>query len=119
MFQVTLEEKGFDGKSLDYYLQSEKLVEKNVEMYAYSDYQTNELVQPTVRLHQLFAKPLLKVMLCLHPDTAPGQVRDVIFIPDSYINLLSLDALYDKASQEFWATDTGSGSCPLCSVWGS
>ena len=118
MFQVTLEEKGFDRKSLDYYLHyllSEKLVKKNVEMYAYSDYQTNELVQPIVRLHQLFAKPLLKVMLCLHPDTTPGQVRDVIFIPDSYINLLPLDALYDKAS----ATDTGSGSCPLCSVWGS
>ena len=104
MFQVTLEEKGFDGKSLDYYLHyllSEELVEKNVEMYAYSDYQTNELVQPIVRLHELFAKPLLKIMACLHPDTTPGRVRDVILIPDSYINLLPLDALYDKASQEF------------------
>ena len=104
MFQVTLEENGFEGKSLDYYLHyllSEELVEKNVEMYAYSDYQGDEHVQHTVRLHQLFAEPFLRIMSCLHPAPGPGEVRDVVFIPDSYINLLPLVALFNKASQEF------------------
>ena len=104
MFQVTLKENGFEGKSLDYYLHyllSDELVEKNVEMYAYSDYQSNKHVLPTVHLHELFAKPLLRVMSALHPNIRPTQVQEVIFIPDSYINLLPLVALFNKASQEF------------------
>ena len=104
MFQVAVEDTGFDGKSLDYYLHyllSEELVEKNVEMYAYSDYQASDYVSPIVRLHKLFAEPLLRIMSCLHPPQRPGQVRDVIFIPDSYINVLPLVALFNKASQQF------------------
>ena len=104
MFQVTLEENGFDGKSLDYYLHyllSEELVEKNVEMYACSDYTASDHVLPTVRLHKLFAEPLLMIMSCFHPPLGPGQVRDVVFIPDSYINVLPLVALFNKASQQF------------------
>ena len=104
MFQVTLDENGFEGKSLDYYLHyllSDELVEKNVEMYAYSDYQSDEHVLPTVHLHELIAKPLLSVMSCLHPNSSPAEVQDVIVIPDSYINLLPLIALFNKTSQEF------------------
>ena len=110
MFQVKLEENGFEGRSLDYYLHyilSEELIERNVEMYAASNYQTSEQVQPTVRLHELFAKPLLRIMSCLHPPSPPtggggrGNVRDVIFIPDSYVNLLPLVALFNKTTNEF------------------
>ena len=104
MFQVTLEENGFEGKSLDYYLHyllSEELVEKNVEMYAFSNYQADQHVMPTVHLHELFAKPLLRVLSRLHPNTSPSSVQDIIFIPDSYINMLPLVALFNKASQEF------------------
>ena len=105
MFQVTLEEDEFDGKSLDYYLHyllSEELVEKSVEMYAFSDYQSSAHVLPIVRLHALFAEPLLRVLSCLHPaPPGPGEVSDVIFIPDSYINLLPLAGLFNRASQQF------------------
>ena len=104
MFQVTLEEDEFDGKSLDYYLRyllSEVLVERTVEMYAYSDYQSDEHILPTVNLHQLFAKPLQKIMSLLHPESPARQVRDIIVIPDPYVNLMPLVALLNKTSQEF------------------
>ena len=104
MFQVTLEDNEFDGKSLDYYLHyllSEELVERSVEMYAFSQYETEDHALPSVRLHSIFAEPLLRALSCLHPLPAPGQAQDVIFVPDSYLNLLPLVALFNRTSQEF------------------
>ena len=104
MFQVTLEEDQFDGKSLDYYLRyslSEVLVERNVEMYAFSNYARDDHMLPILRLHDLFAKPLLKVMSSLHPEDSEKHVPEVVIIPDSYVNLMPLVALFNKSSQEF------------------
>ena len=105
MFQVELEEDQFDGKSLDYYLRyslSEVLVERNMEMYGFSNYACDDHMLPTIRLHDLFAKPFLKVMSSLHPNDPEGHVREVIVVPDSYVNLMPLVALFDKSTQEFF-----------------
>ena len=103
MFQVALADDQFDGKSLDYYLRyslTEQLVDKNMEMYAPCKYDTDE-PSPVRKLHELFAKPLLRIFEKVREGRQ--DVRDVILIPDSYTNLMPIVALLglNEGTREF------------------
>ena len=101
MFQVSLKDDQFEGKSLDHYLRyslTELLIEKNVEMYAFCNYEDES---PVTRLHKLLAEPLLKVFDALGGPEDSQEVRDIVLIPDSYTNLMPLVALLDASSQQF------------------
>ena len=106
MFQVALEDDQFEGKSLDYYLRysiTEILIERNLEMYAPCTYGD---ASPLSVLHELFAKPLLRVFEAVRGPPHEGRktVRDVVFIPDSYTSLMPVVALMrstSTTSQEF------------------
>jgi CHAT domain-containing protein/tetratricopeptide (TPR) repeat protein len=99
-FQVTLEEDQFDGKSLDHFLRftlNEKLIDDSVEMYSNCSYDDSPSL---TKLYQIFGEPLLAILNKFSDDHS-GGVRDVIFIPDSYINLTPIVALLNRASQKF------------------
>ena len=101
MFQICLRDDQFEGKSLDHYLRyslTELLIEKNVEMYAFCDYNDES---PVSKLHKLLAQPLLRVFDALRRPDSSREVRDIVLIPDSYTNLMPLVALLDASSQEF------------------
>ena len=105
MFQVTLSDDQFEGKSLDYYLRyslSELLIENNMEMYSISSY---DEPSPLTVLYDLFGRPLLNVLQSVYSQTntpeSEDAMRDVILVPDSYTNLMPIVALLNIATEKF------------------
>ncbi len=99
MFQVSLEDDQFDGKSLDYFLRytlAEKLIDDNVEMYSHCSYKESP---PLTKLFRVFGEPLLTILNRL--DQHGSTIRDVVIVPDSYTNLIPLVALLNSASGKF------------------
>ena len=99
-FQVELEDDHFDGKSLDQFLRytlAEKLIDDSVEMYSDCSYDDSP---PLTKLYQVFGETLVTV-LEQFSDEGSGAVKDVILVPDSYINLTPVVALLNKASHKF------------------
>ena len=99
MFQVSLEDDQFEGKSLDYflrYLLADQLIENTVEMYSYCTYDES---QPLSKLYKLFGEPLLKILNEFSDNRV--STKDIILIPDSYTNLIPVVALLNATSKKF------------------
>ena len=101
MFQVTLSDDQFDGKSLNYYLRyslSEILIESNMEMYSVTTY---EEPSPLTVLFDLIGRPLLNVLESVYTQTNATEPKDIVLIPDSYTNLMPVVAFMNHQSQQF------------------
>lgn len=105
MFQVSLSDDQFEGKSLDYYLRyslSELLIENNLEMYSVTMYDSPS---PLEVLYELFGRPLINILQSVHSQTNTSDhddsTKDIIIVPDSYTSLMPFVALQDTSTRKF------------------
>ena len=101
LFQVSLQDDQFEGKSLNYFLRyylNELLIENHVELYSFCDYKTASEAKYLSTLNDIFGKPLLTIL-----DAVRGRrsIYDVILITDSYTHLMPVPSLFDTLSHQF------------------
>ena len=101
LFQVSLQDDQFEGKSLDYFLRyslSELLIENHIELYSFCDYCNANESKHLSTLFEIFGKPLLTIL-----EAVRGQrsMYDVILITDSYTHLMPVVSLFDEHSRQF------------------
>ena len=101
LFQVSLQDDQFEGKSLDYFLRyslSELLIENHIELYSFCDYGNANESKHLSTLFEIFGKPLLTIL-----EAVRGQrsMYDVILITDSYTHLMPVVSLFDEHSRQF------------------
>ena len=101
MFQVSLQDDQFEGKSLDYFLRyslSELLIENHVELYSFCDYARSSESKHLSSLYDIFGKPLLNILRAVRGQRS---IYDIILITDSYTYLMPVVTLYDSLSRQF------------------
>ena len=101
LFQVSLQDDQFEGKSLDYFLRyslNELLIENHVELYSFCDYKTASEVKYLSTLNDIFGKPLLTILEAVR---GRRSIYDIILITDSYTHLMPVPTLFDTLSHQF------------------
>ena len=101
LFQVSLRDDQFEGKSLDYFLRyslNELLIENHVELYSFCDYKKASEAKYLSALNEVFGKPLLTILEAVR---GRRSIYDVILITDSYTHLMPVMTLFDRASHQF------------------
>jgi CHAT domain-containing protein/tetratricopeptide (TPR) repeat protein len=101
LFQVSLQDDQFEGKSLDYFLRyslNELLIENHVELYSFCDYNTASEAKYLSTLNDIFGKPLLTILEAVR---GRRSIYDIILITDSYTHLMPVPTLFDTLSHQF------------------
>ena len=101
LFQVSLRDDQFEGKSLDFFLRyslNELLIENHVELYSFCDYEKASEAKYLSALNEVFGKPLLTILEAVR---GRRSIYDVIVITDSYTHLMPVMTLFDKTSHQF------------------
>ena len=101
LFQVSLQDDQFEGKSLDYFLRyslNELLIENHVELYSFCNYKTASEAKYLSTLNDIFGKPLLTILEAVR---GRRSIYDIILITDSYTHLMPVPTLFDTLSHQF------------------
>ena len=101
LFQASLQDDQFEGKSLDYFLRyslNELLIENHVELYSFCDYEKASEAKHLSTLNEIFGKPLLTILEAVR---GRRSIYDIILITDSYTHLMPVPTLFDRLSHQF------------------
>ena len=101
LFQASLQDDQFEGKSLDYFLRyslNELLIENHVELYSFCDYKKASEAKHLSTLNEIFGKPLLTILEAVR---GRRSIYDIILITDSYTHLMPVLTLFDRLSHQF------------------